>query len=119
MSSDPKKSNTRGRGRPRKPSSETMSQRNVSLTSADEAALKRLAGMFQLSYYSLNNEAAEGISGSWAIRALIRYADRQTQGWRYGDPNKFLDLAVVLGMTSEPYGDTEAEGQEAEKRKND
>ncbi len=93
----------RGRGRPRKPSNDAMLQRNVSLTPQDDAALRRLVGKLQLTHFSLSGEAAEGISSSWAIRALIRFADRKTRDWTYSDVNDFLQLVGSLGMIDDPY----------------
>ena len=95
----------RGRGRPRKSPKEAMLQRNVSLTPQDDAALRRLVGKLQVAYYSLSGEAAGGVSSSWAIRALIRLADRKTRGWNFPEDNDFLGMASLLGMSDDPYNE--------------
>lgn len=93
----------RGRGRPKKSPKETMVQRNVSLTPQDDAALNRLADKLQLSYYSLNGEVFKGVSVSWALRALIRLADKKTKDWEFPNDNDFLIDANLLGMMENPY----------------
>ena len=93
------------RGRPKKAAGAGMIPKNVTLTIQDELALRRLAGALQqyyIGYYGVNTES---LGASWAARALIRFADRQTRGWNLGMDNDFLKELVTLGDVNTPHGD--------------
>lgn len=87
----------KGKGRPKKSPGTGMIARNISLSRHDEKALKELAANLQL-YYALSRRSSnEAIGASWAVRALIRLADRQTRGWMLAEPNEFLKELASLG----------------------
>ena len=75
-----------------------MVPRNMSLTPQDEEALRLLAGRIQLYHTFMLGHPPEGFSVSWAIRALIRFADQETSSWRYQDSSQLLERLVEHGV---------------------
>jgi hypothetical protein len=93
----PQNPEKRAKGRPRKSPGKGMIARNVSLSREDEVALKALTADVHLYYAISRRSSNDAIGTSWTVRALIRYAEKQTRGWMLAEPNAFLNDLIAIG----------------------